>query len=321
MGEVLAMMSTPPADLVAALQGLVNKLDLVAADPQFQSMAVMALIHGQTYGGPNWAKELAAAKALLAGVPEPPKDGICNSCGALYSRTFGNCVNTVMRDGHLDVCAGTVGAVPEPPKDLPPWTRCDFYGAAVLPTGPYVLLSDLQATRAVPEVAAPGAPVPEGLCTACSATQYCREHEPLPARVPLPGARASYDPNRLDEEWWTRRRVVSPEPFANFYLLAPEDRSRIEALPSPPDGWQAQTRYAWLLERSVDDKPAYWDGGHAESFTRDAQHAIQFSRQLDAYRSQRALLVPPRWGWKIVEHGFMSTLLSPPPPQPPRDGD
>jgi hypothetical protein len=48
------------------LKALIDKLDVIAADPQFQSMAVMSYIHGVQYTGPNWATELAAAKAFLA---------------------------------------------------------------------------------------------------------------------------------------------------------------------------------------------------------------------------------------------------------------
>lgn len=70
------------------------------------------------------------------------------------------------------------------------------------------------------------------------------------------------------------------------------------------------TRFAWLLEKPIDGVPAYWDGGHAESFTRNANNAIQWCRKMDAFVSQRVLLQPSRWGWEIVEHGFMGDASS-----------
>jgi hypothetical protein len=61
-------------------------------------------------------------------------------------------------------------------------------------------------------------------------------------------------------------------------------------------------RFAWLLEQSIDGEPAYWDGGHAESFTRDADKAVQFARRDDCFWACRHLM---QWRWKFVEHGFM----------------
>lgn len=57
---------TAPPTVRQSLVALVLKMDQVAADPQFQAMAIMATIHGQPYTGPNWAEELATAKRALA---------------------------------------------------------------------------------------------------------------------------------------------------------------------------------------------------------------------------------------------------------------
>jgi hypothetical protein len=71
-----------------------------------------------------------------------------------------------------------------------------------------------------------------------------------------------------------------------------------------------ETRFAWLLEKAIDGEPAYWDGGHAESFTRDANKAVQWSSQDAAQRT-----CPPehyaQWGWRYVEHGFFLPAQAP----------
>lgn len=43
---------------------------------------------------------------------EEPPDGMCNRCGAIYSRAYGSCVNTIVARGRLDVCGGEVQALP-----------------------------------------------------------------------------------------------------------------------------------------------------------------------------------------------------------------
>jgi hypothetical protein len=84
---------------------------------------------------------------------------------------------------------------------------------------------------------------------------------------------------------------------------------------SSPAPVPATIRFAWLLEKTVDGRPAYWDGGHAESFTRDADRAVQFARRTDCLWACRHLI---QWNWQFVEHGFIgSALASSAPAEPP----
>lgn len=48
-----------------ALQNLVDRLTEVEASPEFQNVWVIAHIHGFEYTGPNYAKELEAAREAL----------------------------------------------------------------------------------------------------------------------------------------------------------------------------------------------------------------------------------------------------------------
>lgn len=59
----------------------------------------------------------------------------------------------------------------------------------------------------------------------------------------------------------------------------------------------------WVLERSVDGTPRYWDGGHAESQTANIADALQFARKQDAFWATRDR---GQYGWRIVEHAWMS---------------
>jgi hypothetical protein len=52
------------ATISAALQNLVAKLD--AIEPHVSNVCAIAQIHGVPYTGPNWADEIAAARAVLA---------------------------------------------------------------------------------------------------------------------------------------------------------------------------------------------------------------------------------------------------------------
>jgi hypothetical protein len=49
-----------------ALQDLVDKLDLLAKDEQFQGVFVLYNVHGGYYTGPNWVVEFEAAKKVLS---------------------------------------------------------------------------------------------------------------------------------------------------------------------------------------------------------------------------------------------------------------
>ena len=65
--------------LRAALQVLVNKLEVVHADKRYEAVWVMYEIHGGHYSGPKYADELAAAKQSLI-ESDPSAD--CD-CGAM----------------------------------------------------------------------------------------------------------------------------------------------------------------------------------------------------------------------------------------------
>lgn len=62
-----------------ALRNLVAKLD--AIEPHVSNVCAIAQVHGVPYTGPNWADEIAAARAALTpAAPEPPKgDPRCGS--------------------------------------------------------------------------------------------------------------------------------------------------------------------------------------------------------------------------------------------------
>ncbi len=66
--DELEPIPTPSPDVVEALKALILKLDAVntATIGVFQ----MAVIHGMAYNGPNYAVELANAKAALAALTE-----------------------------------------------------------------------------------------------------------------------------------------------------------------------------------------------------------------------------------------------------------
>ena len=91
--------------------------------------------------------------------------------------------------------------------------------------------------------------------------------------------------------------------FLREPVVAP-DSGALEAAPdtTPTQG----TDPFWVLEKSVDGRPVYWHGGHAEQWTASIHEAVQFRRKMDAERSQWYLLSPPRWGWQVVEHAMMA---------------
>jgi hypothetical protein len=55
----------------AALEALVDRLDEIAADPEFTSVWTFYHIHDMRYRGPNWVEPLEAARALLQGGDAP----------------------------------------------------------------------------------------------------------------------------------------------------------------------------------------------------------------------------------------------------------
>lgn len=68
MVAVATLVAPADRDLapLRALQALVDKLDAVHADPQMQSIWILAHIHGYSYTGPTYSVELAAARDALA---------------------------------------------------------------------------------------------------------------------------------------------------------------------------------------------------------------------------------------------------------------
>jgi hypothetical protein len=52
-------------ELNEALEGLVNRLDEIAADPEFKSVWTLHHVHGGDYRGPTWVDALAKARAAL----------------------------------------------------------------------------------------------------------------------------------------------------------------------------------------------------------------------------------------------------------------
>lgn len=61
-----ANMLAASKDMFEALVALVKKWGLVEADPSYQSVWTLAMIHGQKYTGPTIEQELIAARAALA---------------------------------------------------------------------------------------------------------------------------------------------------------------------------------------------------------------------------------------------------------------
>ena len=58
----------PPVDEVrAALQGLVDRLDEIHADPAYKSVWTSYYVHGGRYDGPTYVEALARARAALKG--------------------------------------------------------------------------------------------------------------------------------------------------------------------------------------------------------------------------------------------------------------
>ena len=49
-----------------ALQGLVDRLDEISADPEFRSVWTLHMVHVGNYRGPNWVDALERARAALA---------------------------------------------------------------------------------------------------------------------------------------------------------------------------------------------------------------------------------------------------------------
>jgi len=71
-----ALVEARTAPLRAALQGLVDRLDEIHADPAYQSVWTSYMIHGGRYQGPTYVDALARARAALnGGMVGPMKSG------------------------------------------------------------------------------------------------------------------------------------------------------------------------------------------------------------------------------------------------------
>ena len=66
----------------------------------------------------------------------------------------------------------------------------------------------------------------------------------------------------------------------------------------------------WVLEKTIDGRAAYWDGGHAESYRFDINQAVQFCRKDDAIACCYGAQLQARWGWELREHAYMLPLAS-----------
>jgi hypothetical protein len=53
-------------EIKQAAKALVDKLDLIEENPQFQDVWGIAYVHGLVYTGPNWADELKNLREVLA---------------------------------------------------------------------------------------------------------------------------------------------------------------------------------------------------------------------------------------------------------------
>jgi len=63
------------SELREALQGLVDRLDEIAANDEFKSVWTLHHVHGGRYAGPTWVDALERARAALATVTAPTKSG------------------------------------------------------------------------------------------------------------------------------------------------------------------------------------------------------------------------------------------------------
>jgi hypothetical protein len=58
------------AELRAAAQAMVDRCDMIHADPRYMSIWTDLMIHGRPYSGPNYAEELKALRTALATAPQ-----------------------------------------------------------------------------------------------------------------------------------------------------------------------------------------------------------------------------------------------------------
>lgn len=79
VGEIMAGLrrlrapvEAAPAGVTSALRKLVERLELIHADPQYKSVWVLAGNRGFAYSGPTYTDELTAAKAALAAIEAQP---------------------------------------------------------------------------------------------------------------------------------------------------------------------------------------------------------------------------------------------------------
>ena len=67
---ILGRVRAHNAELVAALEGLVNRLDEINAHPEFKNVWTLHHVHGGRYAGPTWVEPLEAARAVLSEQPQ-----------------------------------------------------------------------------------------------------------------------------------------------------------------------------------------------------------------------------------------------------------
>ena len=99
-------------------------------------------------------------------------------------------------------------------------------------------------------------------------------------------------------------KYIDPETFTLMEAWA----NKVDALLARvPEGETARHDPFWVLEKTIEGRAAYWDGGHAESYRFDINQAVQFCRKDDAIASCRSQL-QTRWGWELREHLYMQPL-------------
>jgi len=68
--DIIAALRVRVEKLEAALTGLVDRLDEISRDIEFNSVFTLHHIHGGTYSGPTWVDPLKVARAALKDAPQ-----------------------------------------------------------------------------------------------------------------------------------------------------------------------------------------------------------------------------------------------------------
>jgi hypothetical protein len=74
----------------------------------------------------------------------------------------------------------------------------------------------------------------------------------------------------------------------------------------PAQAVQQEVPSYWMVEKTINGQPMWWDGGHSGSFVADPQKAIHFCRREDAYWARR-----PMQGAIITEHTDLPAASQP----------